>query len=94
MCVKIHMVGSQAQESSIYVGDGATLKAICVWMWCPGTFATAPLKCGPEGSRLAHVRGLDLAHAALKTAVCRSEVGVGLSEDSAKLAKGIRRMGG
>lgn len=60
----------------------------------PGTFATAPLKCGPEGSRLAHVRGLGLAHAALKTAVCKSEVGEGLSVDRVKLARGIRGMGG
>lgn len=40
------------------------------------------------------MRGLGLAYAVLKTAVRRSEVGVGLSEDSVKLARGIRRMGG
>lgn len=48
---------------------------------------------GPAGSRLAHVKGLGLAHAALRTAACRSVVGVGLSEDQVKLARGIRGMG-
>lgn len=39
---------------------------------------------GPDGSRLA------LAHAALKTAVCKRVVGVGLSQDRGKPARGRR----
>lgn len=47
---------------------------------------------GPDGSRLAQMRRLALAHAALKTAVCKRVVGVGLSQDRVKLARGRRGM--